>query len=182
MALNDTLLKTQMIIPMTPFIGPDSDKIWGAYAKGVIDGILRGSVVAVLDDKSNGAILPGGYSIDGSLIEELIIDELERIGQIITSKQEEIAGAIGASTQQIMSLATTTILGTQGAGAIHGGSATMLPLVITNFIGIIPGSEGLPTPLQLQFFLAISQIANHTLALTQISTKPGPGAVDGVIS
>ena len=182
MALNDTILKTLMLIPMVPFIGADAEKIWGAYAKGVIAGLRQGKAVAILDDKSIGAVLPGGYVVNGLIVSQQIQKALIDIGQTLTPKQIEIAGAIGASTQQIMAIATTPVLTSQGFGAIHGGPVVMLPIVIANFIGIVPGPEGAPTPLQLQFFQAISQIATHTLTALQVSTGPGPGAVNGTIS
>jgi hypothetical protein len=64
-----------------------------------------------------------------------------------------------------------------GIGALQGGPVMMLPIVITNFIGIIPPPQGFPMPLQALYFLSISMISLHIITNLQVSVSntPVPG-------
>ena len=66
-----------------------------------------------------------------------------------------------------------------GTGALHGGAATMLPLLIANCAGLIPpvATGGTPQPAQALWFNAVSQIGNYTMASLQVQLPPGPTAI-----
>lgn len=99
-------------------------------------------------------------------------------------------GAYADGVIQGLKLGTVTIQTTgaagspgQGAsiGAIQGGALTMVPIVATNSLGIVPPiPEGAPQPLQPLWYLAISQIATHALTALQVDSIPADAVSVGV--
>jgi hypothetical protein len=85
-----------------------------------------------------------------------------------------------ASTVEVQ---TTGIAGAPGPetgiGAIQGGAVTMLPIVIANSVGVIPPPNGTPTPTQLLWYTAISQIATYVLTALQVDAPPTDGVATG---
>lgn len=75
-----------------------------------------------------------------------------------------------------VTIQTTGVSGTPGSGsgvgAIQGGVAIMLPIVITNMTGIMPPPSGAPTPNQILWFTSIAQIATYLLTALQVETTP----------
>jgi len=67
-----------------------------------------------------GNVLPGGFQIQGSVIEGLILAEYLKRGLLITPMKTQLAKGIGAAVQQHMSLATMII-------PILGGSPSAPP-------------------------------------------------------
>jgi len=85
----------------------------------------------------------------------------------------------------VVTITTIGALGSPGSGtgigAINGGPLVMVPLVATALLGIIPPiPEGLPTPMQPLFYLAISQTALHVLTFLQVDSIPADPVAIGV--
>jgi len=80
---------------------------------------------------------------------------------------------------------TTGVSGSPGSGsfvgAIQGGPLVMAPLVAINSVGVMPPiPEGMVTPLQLLWYLAISQISLHALIALQVEAPPTDAVSTGV--
>jgi hypothetical protein len=94
-------------------------------------------------------------------------------------------GVVQGLKTGIVTVTTTGVGGTPGQGqflgAIQGGPLVMAGLVATNAIGVMPPlPEGLPTPLQALWYLAIGQIATHVLTALQVNTTPSDTVSTGV--
>jgi hypothetical protein len=86
---------------------------------------------------------------------------------------------LGTATVQTTGASGTPGSGS-GVGAIQGGAVTMLPIVITNMVGIMPPPSGAPTPSQLLWFLSIAQIATYVLTALQVEAPPQDAVSAGV--
>lgn len=61
----------------------------------------------------------------------------------------------------------------KGKGVLNPGPAVMAPLIQVAAVGSLPPIPyGSPTPLQILFFLALSQITIHALTALQVTTAP----------
>lgn len=107
------------------------------------------------------------------------------------SKDEFDSYAEGVVMGLLLGTANVITTGTAGApgigvgiGAIQGGAPAMLPLVTLNSLGVMPPKEGAPQPLQLVWYLAISQVATHVLTALQVTAPPtdSVGAGLGIIT
>jgi hypothetical protein len=83
-----------------------------------------------------------------------------------------------------VTISTTGASGTPGSGsgvgALQGGAVTMLPIVISNMVGIMPPPTGAPTPGQLLWFTSIAQIATYVLTALQVETTPSDTVSTGM--
>lgn len=92
-------------------------------------------------------------------------------------------GIVNGLKTAVVTAVTTGAGGTPGNGTIVGvinpGPLVLAPLIQAGAVGSLPPiPAGTPTPLQIAFFLALSQIATH-LAVAEIKIPPADNVATG---
>lgn len=125
-------------------------------------------------------------ALDQSLLSTLM---LATFGVITPGSKTEFdcyaEGIVTGLKAGIVNITTVGLAGSPGSGtgigALQPGPLTMVPIVAANLIGIMPPiPEGLPTPLQPLFYLAISQTATHVLTMLQVDSIPVDAVATGI--